>query len=105
MFRLPVCPHCKTIFRYADVKKTMLNRKQVCYHCNKQFKISKIKILILFLIIALFCAIINVFQLYMIENLSFIGLIVTNIIIVTIGVFLIPFFISYKSMDKSKPEK
>ena len=96
MLKLPDCPYCHTIYRYGDVRKTINKNEEKCYHCKKNFKISKIKILILFLIIALITAILNIFQLYMIEGLTFIGLIVTNVITLTIGIFLIPYFIKYK---------
>lgn len=99
MFKLPTCPYCNTIYRYGDVKKSLGKSEVKCYHCKKKFKISKTKILILLLIIALITAILNIFQLYMIEGLTFIGLMITNIITVTIGIFLIPYFITYKKRD------
>lgn len=96
MFKLPVCPHCRTIYRYKDVKKELGKKESKCYHCGKKFRISKKKILILFLIIALITAIFDVLALYMVAGLNFIGLMITNIIIVTAGFFLIPYFTEFK---------
>lgn len=96
MFKLPVCPHCKTIYRYKDVKKEEVKKECTCYHCGKKFRVSKKKILILFLIIALITAIFDVLALYMIVGTSFIGLIILNIIAVTAGFFLIPYFTEFK---------
>lgn len=96
MFKLPVCPHCKTIFRYKDVKKEAVKKECTCYHCGKKFRVSKKKILILFLIIALITAIFDVLALYMIADTSFIGLMILNIIAVTAGFFLIPYFTEFK---------
>ena len=96
MFKLPECPYCHTIYRYGDVRKTVYKSEEKCYHCKKSFKVSKIKILILFLIIAFITAILNIFQLYMIEDLTSIGIIITNVVVVTLGIFLIPYFIGYK---------
>lgn len=96
MFKLPECPYCHTIYRYGDVRKKVYKSEEKCYHCKKSFKVSKIKILILFLIIAFITAILNIFQLYMIEGLTFIGIIITNVVVVTLGIFLIPYFIGYK---------
>ncbi len=100
MLNLPTCPHCNTIYRYGDVRKSLGKSEIKCYHCKKNFKVSKIKIIVLFLLIALITAILNIFQLYMIEGLTFIGLMITNIVTVTIGIFLIPYFITYKKSDK-----
>lgn len=96
MLKLPVCPHCKTIYRYKDVKKEAVKKECTCYHCGKKFRVSKKKILILFLIIALITAIIDVLALYMIAGTSFIGLMILNIIAVTAGFFLIPYFTEFK---------
>jgi CXXC-20-CXXC protein len=100
MFKLPTCPYCNTIYRYGDVKKSLGKSEVKCYHCEKNFKVSKIKILILFLLIAFITAILNIFQLCLIEGLTFAGLMITNVIAVTIGIFLIPYFITYKKSDK-----
>ena len=75
MFKLPVCPHC-----------------------GKKFKVSRIKILILFLIIALITAIFDVFELYVIGNVTFLTLMITNIVTVFVGVLLMPFFVRFKSV-------
>lgn len=96
MFKLPVCPHCKTIYRYKDVKKEAVKKEFKCYNCGKKFRVSKKKILILFLIIALITAIFDVLALYMIAGTSFIGLMILNIIAVTAGFLLIPYFIEFK---------
>lgn len=109
MLKLPVCPHCHTIYRYGDVKNTLYEKNHKCYHCNKIFIISKIRILFLFIIIALIAAIFNVFELYMMAGINFIALLVTNIIIITVGILLIPFFVKFKICndfsDKMKRKK
>ena len=96
MFKLPVCPYCKTIYRYKDVKKEAVKKECTCYNCGKKFRVSKKKILILFLIIALITAIFDVLALYIVAGTSFIGLIILNIIAVTAGFFLIPYFVEFK---------
>lgn len=96
MFKLPVCPHCRTIYRYKDVKKESGKKECTCYHCGKKFRVSKKKILILFLIIALITAIFDVLALYMIAGTSLVGMIIMNIVAVTAGFFLIPYFVEFK---------
>ena len=36
-----VCPHCKTVYRYSDLKKIMWKKSDSCYHCKKNFKVSR----------------------------------------------------------------
>lgn len=100
MLKLPTCPHCNTIYRYGDVKKEMNKKQCVCYNCGKKFKPSKKKIYILFLIIILITAIFDVFSLYMIEGLSFIGLLVINIAAVTAGYLLMPYAVRFTTKIK-----
>ena len=98
MFRLPVCPHCKTVYRYKEVKEN--NRKKViqCYHCKKEFRNSRAGIIVLALIVCVAAALINVFILNITSDnfVSIIPISVISVIAVLIGMVLVPFFISYK---------
>ena len=41
MFRLPVCPHCHTVYHYGEVSRMIFfhpTREQKCYHCKKSMK-------------------------------------------------------------------
>ncbi len=96
MLKLPVCPHCNTIYRYSDISKIMNKKSAVCYHCKKRFEIKRKNFLILFLIIALFCAIFDVFELYMVAQTNFIVLVVTNVVFIVTGLLLRPFFTKFK---------
>lgn len=96
MLKLPVCPHCNTIYRYSDISKIMNKKSAFCYHCKKRFEIKRKNFLILFLIIALFCAIFDVFELYMVAHTSFIVLVVTNVVFIVTGLLLRPFFTKFK---------
>lgn len=100
MLKLPVCPYCHTIYRYSEVKKSTSKKSKICYHCNKEFIISKKGTIILFLIIVLIASVINVAQLYITPTLNILLIMVTNIILIIIGILLIPFFISYKHIKK-----
>lgn len=96
MLKLPVCPHCNTIYRYSDISKIMNKKSAVCYHCKMSLKVDRKNFLILFLIIALFCAIFDVFELYMVAQTSFIVLVVTNVVFIVTGLLLRPFFTKFK---------
>lgn len=102
MFKLPVCPHCGTIYRYKDVKKELEKKESSCYHCGEKFKISKKKFLILFLIIALITAIFDILELYMISGTNLFGMIITNVIVITVGFLLIPYFTQFKKFNIKK---
>ena len=91
MPKLPVCPHCHTIYRYDDVRKLIFEKEHTCYHCDKNFRISKKNVLILFLIIEIIASALNVFELYMMAD--FMVLIITNIISLLIGIILVPYFL------------
>lgn len=78
-----------------------MNKKSVvCYHCKKNFKIKRKNILILFLIIALFCAIFDIFELYMVVSLNFIVLVVTNVVFICVGLILRPYFVKFSGSDR-----
>ncbi len=102
MFKLPVCPHCSTIYRYSEVKKTAFKKKQICYHCKKEFNISKKGIIVLALLVICAAAALNLAQLYITPSLSLLFLLATNIILVAVGALLIPFFITYKGSNKKE---
>lgn len=102
MFKLPVCPYCGTIYRYGDVRKAAGKKYCVCYHCNKKFGVEKSKIPVLFLIIALFCAIFGVLELYMVPGISFVAAVVTNIAIILIGLLTVPYFIRFRKTESLK---
>lgn len=92
MPRLPVCPHCNTIYRYGDVSRVINKKSVVCYNCKKSFNVKRKNFLILFLIIALFCAIFDVFELYMGAPSNLIVLVVTNVVFICVGLLLRPYF-------------
>lgn len=95
MPKLPVCPHCKTIYRYGDVCKIMHKKSHICYNCKKVFNLKRKKFLILFLIIALFCAVFDVFELYMVAQTNFLVLVVTNTVIICVGIIFRPYFLQF----------
>ena len=97
MFKLPICPYCHTIYRYGDVKKVSKKSFEKCYHCKKDFKVSKSGILVLLLIIMVIGVALNIFQMTNFENLNFIVLFVTNIVLILLAVLFLPFFIKFKS--------
>ena len=109
MFRLPVCPHCKTVYRYGDIKKQMIKKEGTCYHCKKRFKIKRFPgILVLLAIIVLLCVVINILLLTKAVSLDILTMLIMfsiTIIFLVAGYFLLPFFVSFRKAEKEKKEK
>ena len=96
MFRLPICPHCHTIYRYGDVKKASKKKFEKCYHCKNDFKVSKSGVWVLLLIIVAIGIAVNIFQITVFNNMNFIVMFVTNIVLILLAVLFLPFFVSFK---------
>lgn len=105
MFKLPVCPYCKTVYSYKDVKNNRNNKEIECYHCKnkfKQIKISGFAVLAIILIIS--AVIINLIILNLTAKFitSIIPLMVVSIIAVLLFMLINPFFIKYKEIKNIK---
>lgn len=109
MFKLPICPHCSTIYRYGEVKNSVKDKTKTCYHCGKTFAVSKKGAVLLFVVLIAAASAINVLELYITPSLNFLVLAATNIILLIIGIVLIPFFVKFKKIngkaDKNKNKK
>lgn len=101
MFKLPVCPYCKTVYRYEDVKKTISKKREKCYHCNKVFKISKKGAALWFALLVASGTAVNITELCIFKNMGFIALNISNIAVILIFLLLLPFFISYKKQEEN----
>lgn len=91
-----VCPHCKTVYRYPDLKKIMWKKSAPCYHCKKNFRVSRKGFLILALELIVIYAIINVIAIGVVESVNFISLFIMNIIPALAAVMLLPLYIEIK---------
>lgn len=91
--RLPVCPFCGTIYRRGDIIRLIFNKSEACYHCGRQFKVKKNKLLFLLL---------ELLILYVAADLLLINLVTTvaalyiiNIVLVILGFVMIPYYIEF----------
>ncbi len=96
MFKLPICPHCHTVYDYKEVAK---NQKEFqCYHCKKKIKVKKIKgHLCLFLLTCIVGTLIDIaiLSISAFEISTFIPLFIATFICVVIAFFLTPYFTDY----------
>ena len=106
MFRLPVCPHCGTVYRYKDTKTAIKNKENECYHCQKRFKAKLFPyILVGALIPLILCIALNIFLLTRMTNLQLLPLFAVTIVFLLIIYIIIPFFTKFKKIeDKSKED-
>lgn len=94
------CPHCKTVYRYNDIKKLMWKKSAECYHCRETFGISRKSLWILALETAAVYALLNFILLSFIKGLSFFALFAVNLIPAIAAVILAPLYIEFVK-DKS----
>ena len=100
-----VCPHCKTVYRYSDLKKIMWKKSDSCYHCKKNFKVSRKGFFILALELTAIYAIINIIAIGVVESVNFISLFIMNIIPALAAVMLLPLYIEIIRDSKKKKQK
>lgn len=97
MFRLPVCPHCGTVYRYRDTVKAIRQRENVCYHCEKRFKARLWPFVALeALVFACACVGFNILLLTRMTTLNLFLLCGATICFVLIFCLLVPFFVRFR---------
>lgn len=106
MFRLPVCPHCGTVYRYKDTKEAIRNKENTCYHCQKRFRARIFPYLIVGALLPIFISIaVNIFLLTRMKTLQLIPLFAVTLLGLLIIYLIIPFFTKFKKIeDKEKKE-
>lgn len=100
MFRLPVCPHCKTVYRYKDTKKEIKLKQDTCYHCKKEFKASIFPgILVGGGILTALCIVINILLLFRMRELQIWLLFLITLLFILLIYLVIPFFTVFKKTE------
>ena len=105
MFRLPVCPHCHTVYRYKDVRRVMNKKEQECYNCKKKMKISRKGFWLLGLIAVILSVASTFFIFNIFHNATAIAAYIVTVLIIVSAFFAGPFFVTFKKNEKSKEEK
>lgn len=102
MFRLPVCPHCGTVYRYRDTKKAFQQKENTCYHCKKSFRARLLPYVFVETIILLpLCIGLNILMLYRMTRLNLIALFAVTVGFLILGYLLSPFFIHFQKSEKT----
>lgn len=103
MFRLPVCPHCGTIYRYKDTKKAIREKDNICYHCNKKFRARIFPgILVGAVIPLILCIVINIILLSSMKEAQIIPLFAVTLVFLMIIYLIVPFFTKFRKTEDDK---
>lgn len=111
MFRLPVCPHCGTVYRYREtasiLRKNLLKSKQrqdnACYHCEKNYYVSLMPgAMILALLWAAVSIGTNLLMLSRMTQLDLVAMFLVTLLYLILAAVLTPFFITFKKKEKEK---
>ena len=97
MLKLPVCPHCQTIYYYDEVMKSTKQKTMECYHCKKEFTVKKWRgRFILMSVVVAVMAVIDVLLLCVIKMQSAIPIMIFTVICVLCSLLLLPYTVRYK---------
>ena len=100
MFRLPVCPRCGTVYRYGDTVREIKKKDNVCYHCNKRFRVKMFPyVLIHSAVLIAVCIAVNIVLLNGMKVLDLFSLFGVTVFFVCMILLLIPFFTKFKAVD------
>ena len=101
MFKLPVCPYCKTVYSFGEVRKNKSKKVIKCYHCKNLIKQSIFPgYAVLAAIIFAAAVILNLIILNMTAEFitSIIPIILISLAAVILFLILSPFFTGYKKV-------
>lgn len=103
MLKLPVCPYCKAVYRYGDIRKLEGKKSEKCHHCKRSFRISKLK----GRVILLFCAavlliVLNLLLINFIEGLTILGCFVITAVLIAGCLLLFPYTVRFYEIEGEK---
>ena len=105
MFRLPVCPHCGTVYHYKETAQAVRKKENSCYHCQKKFRAKVFPYLLVgALLPLLLCVAFNIFLLTRMENLQLLPLFAVTLICLLAIYIILPFFTVFKKTEEKEPK-
>lgn len=112
MLKLPVCPYCKAVYRYGDVRNLKNKKNERCHHCKRSFRVSVLKgRVVLISCAAALLIVINLLLINIIEGLTILGCFVITAILIAGCLLLFPYTVRFyeiegernKAKDSAKP--
>ena len=106
MFRLPVCPHCGTVYRYSDVRKALRKKENTCYHCEKGFRAKVFPHILAEVIpLAAICIAVNIALLSRMKELELLPMFAVTVGFMILGWLIMPFFAGFTATNKTEKKK
>lgn len=103
MFKLPVCPHCKTVYHYRDTKNAVKQKEIECYHCQKKIKAGIFPdILVSGVILLLLCILTNLLMLSRMNTLNLYLLFIVTLLYIMLFILTVPFFVRFRKDGKDE---
>ena len=102
MFRLPTCPHCRTVYHYGEVRRAVFRKQEDCYHCKKSFLVSRKGIWLLLLILLAVCTIADIILFNVFPHTTVITVYIVNSVLAVTAFLLLPFFIIFRTNKTNK---
>lgn len=101
MFRLPVCPHCGTVYRYRDTKNAQKQKVNTCYHCKKKFRAKLLPyVAVEALVLTVICIGFNLLLLSRMEELNLFVLFASTAVFLLLIYLLFPFFMKFIKIEE-----
>lgn len=102
MFRLPVCPHCGTVYHYQDTRKAIRNKENTCYHCQKKFRARMFPFILIGASLPLvICIAVNIFLLTRMKSLQLLPLFAVTLAAILIIYLIVPFFTKFRKLQQT----
>ncbi|MCQ4021967.1 MULTISPECIES: hypothetical protein [unclassified Ruminococcus] len=100
MLKLPVCPYCRAIYRYKDVKNVTHNKNCECHNCKRKFTVSYIRGRVIILAVtAVFLIALNLLMLNFLSGITILGCLILAVLFISLAVILFPFTVRFNKVD------
>ncbi len=106
MFKLPVCPHCGTVYRYQDTANAVKKKHNECYHCHQRFKAKIFPYVLVEAVILIALSIgANLLILSRMTAFNLFPLFAVTIGFLLLIIVFIPFFTHFIKTEETKKKK
>ena len=97
-----VCPYCRTVYRFAELRKLSGKKEDTCYHCKKTVDVSRGSVWFLALETLAVYAILNAVAIGLLQTVQLVPLLIMNTVPAIAAMLLIPLYTELKKSPKNK---